>query len=467
MTIEQFDRTAERQVLQHLIFDPTNAVLEIEKLHETFFHDSIHKEIFKTIRKVVSQGDTPDMYAVSEAIPNGSHAKAAKKLIFELKTEKGADYNFDNAAGTLEKYARNRVADNIIRSAIIKLNDFEDAASFLHESVNEQLITVGNSRKIHGIGDFADDTIDGLYKAMESNKTGALPPDAVPTGIDKPDLDYGGWIYESEYTILGARPGMGKSTLMREIALNAARAGHPTYIVSLDMTKKKVSRAMALKGIARLDMARKGHITEDQIQKAAIQAYELQSLPIHISGANDGNDILSISSNIMRWYYGLKTDKVPFVLWDYLQQVYAPGYRSRIDRTNKVSETVKMLSEKHGLAQLMLSQLSRALESRPDKRPIPSDLRESGQLEQDAQNIAFLYNDRFYNKDESEFNPYARELIFSKVREGTPQSYPLYADMGMQMMRSWDIQRDGAFDSGSPGVAFKNSNFADRSTGFY
>lgn len=240
---------------------------------------------------------------------------------------------------------------------------------------------------------------------------------ATPTGLADLDKLLNGF-QKSELTILGARPSMGKTDTLNHFALNAGWAGHLPIIFSLEMNKKiMIDRLIAVTGgYSRLKM-RNPHqyFTDKQKNKWASHLGHLDQSDIHIddrSGLKVGQ-IKAKARQIIKANAG----KSPIIFIDYLQLIRPDNPRD--DQTNKIGQIsydLKGMAKEFDCPVVCLSQLSRGVESRQDKRPMMSDLRDSGNIEQDADVIGFLYRDDYYDKSAEGDN--LLEIIIAKHRNG-------------------------------------------------
>ena len=239
----------------------------------------------------------------------------------------------------------------------------------------------------------------------------------VPTGFTELDYKTAG-LHGSELILIAARPAMGKSAFVLNIAANAAiKAKTPVVIFSLEMSKEQmVNRILCSEAMVDSNKVRTGKLEEDDWVKLAGAIGPLSEADIYIDDT-PGISITEIRAKCRK----LKLEKnIGLVIIDYLQLVQGSNNRkngSREQEINRYTYRLKILAKEIGVPVIALSQLSRAVEQRPDHRPMLSDLRESGAIEQDADIVMFLYRDDYYNKD-SEKKDIA-EVIIAKHRGGS------------------------------------------------
>lgn len=238
----------------------------------------------------------------------------------------------------------------------------------------------------------------------------------VPTGFV--DLDYRtAGLHGSELILIAARPAMGKSAFALNIATNAAvRAHAPVAIFSLEMSKEQmVNRILCSEAMVDSNKVRTGKLDEEDWSKLAGAIGPLSESEIYIDDT-PGISVMEIRAKCRK----LKLEKnIGMVVIDYLQLIQGSNRRngSREQEISEISRSLKILAKELNVPVIALSQLSRAVEQRPDHRPMLSDLRESGAIEQDADIVMFLYRDDYYNEDSERKN--VAEVIIAKHRGGS------------------------------------------------
>ena len=239
----------------------------------------------------------------------------------------------------------------------------------------------------------------------------------VPTGFY--DLDYKtAGLHGSDLVLVAARPAMGKSAFALNIATNAAvRANTPVAIFSLEMSKEQmVNRILCSEALVDSNKVRTGKLEDDDWSKLAEASGILSEAEIIVDDT-PGISIMEIRAKCRK----MKLEKnIGLVVIDYLQLVQGSSRRasgSREQEIAEISRSLKILAKEINVPVIALSQLSRAPEQRPDHRPMLSDLRESGSIEQDADIVIFLYRDDYYNQDSDKKN--VAEVILAKHRSGS------------------------------------------------
>lgn len=271
-----------------------------------------------------------------------------------------------------------------------------------------------------------------LHEELEKLEKQSLEGSALtgtPSGFRDIDELTGGF-QNGNLIIIAARPSMGKSALVTNIAENAALAGFPVALFSLEMSKTELAqRFIASRAKIEGDSLRKGKVKGNRWSDVMRAAEELSTLPLWIDDSSDIN-ILELRAKARRLHGkslgmeandGEDVDKskgLGLIIVDYLQLLRAnDGRESRVEQVSQMSRGLKILARELNVPVIAVSQLSRAVEGRNPPRPQLSDLRESGQIEQDADLVSFIYRDEYYMKDESEKQGMA-EIIVAKHRNG-------------------------------------------------
>lgn len=233
--------------------------------------------------------------------------------------------------------------------------------------------------------------------------------------------DLTGGVQSSELWVLGARPSMGKTALGLQMAVNMARYGYKPLFFSLEMSARSLyfRQIAVLTGINLLQLI-KSKLSEDEMKLVLLANEELSKLPLVIDDSSDG-DISRIISEARRAKMRGTAD---IIFIDHLQIMRASGeFQSRNYEIGHVSERLKALSKELDIPVVVLSQLNRGKDDRKDHRPTLSDLRDSGEIEQNADVVMFLYRDEYYNKDTE--RPGVAELHFAKFRNGPTDTIEL------------------------------------------
>jgi replicative DNA helicase len=266
-------------------------------------------------------------------------------------------------------------------------------------------------KKIRTIADVLAEETDKLHR-LSVAKT---PLTGTPSGFRDIDEKTGGF-QPGNLVIIAARPSMGKSALVCNMAENAALAGHAVALFSLEMSESELAqRFLASQARIKGEELRRGRVAESKWPTIVSASHKLAQSPLFVDDSSD-TGVLEVRAKARRLHHQLDGG-LGLIIIDYLQLMRHEGrVESRVEQVGQISRGLKGLARELGIPVIALSQLSRAVEQRHEKRPILSDLRESGQVEQDADLVMFIYREEYYEK-ESE-RPGEADIIIAKHRNG-------------------------------------------------
>ncbi|WHY77616.1 replicative DNA helicase [Neobacillus sp. WH10] len=407
---------AEQAVLGAIFLEPSALTLASEILIPEDFYRASHQKIFHVMLQLNDQGKAVDLVTVTEEL-------AASKLIEDIG---GVSYLSDLAgsvptAANIEYYARIVEEKSLLRRLIRTATNIatdgysrEDEVEALLSEAEKSILEVAQRKNAGAFHDIKDvlvrtyDNIEEMHKRVgeiTGLETGFVELDRMTAGFQRNDL-----------IIVGARPSVGKTAFALNIAQNVAKkTGENIAIFSLEMgAEQLVMRLLCAEGNIDAQRLRTGSLTEEDWGKLTMAMGSLSSTGIYIDDT-PGVRISDIRSKCRR----LKQEHgLGMILIDYLQLILGSG-RSGENRQQEVSEisrSLKQLARELKVPVIALSQLSRGVEQRQDKRPMMSDIRESGSIEQDADIVAFLYRDDYYDKESESKN--IIEIIIAKQRNG-------------------------------------------------
>ncbi len=407
---------AEQAVLGAVFLDPSALTLASEILIPEDFYRAAHQKIFHAMLKVADKGEPVDLVTVTAEL-------ADAKMLEEVG---GVSYLSELAdavptAANVEYYARiveeKSILRRLIRTATSIAQDSytrEDEVDVLLNEAEKKIMEV-SQRKHSGTFQNIKDVLVQTYDNIEMlhNRKGEIT--GIPTGFTELDRMTAGF-QRSDLIIVAARPSVGKTAFALNIAQNVAtKTNENVAIFSLEMSAQQlVMRMLCAEGNINAQNLRTGKLTAEDWGKLTMAMGSLSNAGIYI------DDTPSIRvSEIRAKCRRLKQESgLGMVLIDYLQLIQGSG-RNRENRQQEVSEisrALKALARELEVPVIALSQLSRSVEQRQDKRPMMSDIRESGSIEQDADIVAFLYRDDYYDKDSENKN--IIEIIIAKQRNG-------------------------------------------------
>ncbi|RUM28220.1 MAG: replicative DNA helicase [Aquifex sp.] len=410
------DESAERAVLGSMLEDPDNIPLVLEYLKEEDFCVEDHKLLFRVLTNLWSQyGSKLEFVIIKNYLEkqNLLHRIPLDWLEGLYKDAVSLDI-LEEVCKIVKQYSAQRA---IIKLGIDLIHKGKENKDFhtLIEEVQTKIFAIAESAtstQFYHVKDVAEEVIELIYKFKSSDRlvTG------LPTGFTELDLKTTGF-HPGDLIILAARPGMGKTAFMLSIIYNLAKEERkPCAIFSLEMSKEQlVMRLLSMMAEVPLFKIRSGNIREEDLKKIEASAIELAKYDIYL----DDTPALTTTDLRIRARKLRKEKEVEFIAVDYLQLLRPPVRKnSRQEEVAEVSRNLKALAKELHIPVMALAQLSREVEKRSDKRPQLADLRESGQIEQDADLILFLHRPEYYKKKPSPEERGIAEVIIAKQRQG-------------------------------------------------
>ncbi len=405
---------AEQAVLGSILIDSRCLTEVIGILRPEDFYLKQNKEIYETIYTMFNFSQTIDPVTVLDKMRElGVYHDNSRDYILQLM-------QITPTAANAVRYA------GIVRDKAM-LRGLADAGSEIVETVQSQVGTPAEmlesaEKKIYALrkGERADSlehigvTLHKVFDTLTelSQSDSAIP--GLSTGLHDLDKKING-LNKSDLVLIAARPAMGKSAFALNIALNVAKKSNKTVAVfSLEMSREQLAmRLLASESYVELQKLATGKLTEDEWTKLCMASASLSQTDIRI----DDNPSITVAEMNAKCR---RLDNLGLVVIDYLQLMQGSGYGknsdNRVNVVSDISRSLKIMAKELNIPVLCLSQLSRGPESRTDKRPMLSDLRESGAIEQDADSVLFLYRDEYYNENTEEKG--VAECIVSKNRHG-------------------------------------------------
>ena len=411
------DIEAEQAVIGSMLTDKDAVVSAIEVLKEDDFYRDDNKSIYSAILNLYNRAEPIDIITVKaelEAMGKFEQVGGLEYLA-ELPEKVPTTANSMKYIKIVEEKSTLR---NLIKTAneIIELGyDPTEDVDDIMEGAEKKIFNIMQNKNQKGYSAMKDILVDSFTQLEELyNRKQHIT--GVPSGFT--DLDYRtAGFHGSDLILIAARPAMGKSAFALNIATNAAvKAKVPVAIFSLEMSKEQmVNRILCSEAMVDSNKVRTGKLEEDDWTKLAEAIGPLSEAEIYIDDT-PGISVMEIRAKCRK----LKLEKnIGMVVIDYLQLVQGSNKRngSREQEISEISRSLKILAKELNVPVIALSQLSRAVEQRPDHRPMLSDLRESGAIEQDADIVMFLYRDDYYNEDSDKKG--IAEVIIAKHRGGS------------------------------------------------
>lgn len=416
--IPPHDIEAEQAVIGSTLTDSEAVMAAVEKLKPESFYREDNKLIFEAIMNLYNRSEPVDLITLKDELSSmGDFEKVGGfEYLATLPDKVPTTANVQKYIDIVEEKATLRklikTANEIIDLGYNPTEDVEDIMAGAEKKIFD-IIQNKNQKSYTPIKDVLIESftkLEELYN-QKSKITG------VPTGfVDLDDKTAG--LHGSDLILIAARPAMGKTAFALNIAANAAiRSNTPVAIFNLEMSKDQlVNRILCIEAMVDSNKIMTGKLEEDDWSKLASVVGPISDSGIYIDDT-PGISIMEIRTKCRK----LKMEKnIGLIVIDYIQLIQGSNNRkngSREQEIAEISRSLKILAKELNVPVIALSQLSRAVEQRPDHRPMLSDLRESGSIEQDADIVMFLYRDDYYNPDSEEKD--ISEVIIAKHRAGS------------------------------------------------
>jgi replicative DNA helicase len=407
---------AEQSILSAILIENNTLPEVLEILSDQDFYRGAHRKIFKAMIELFERNEPTDLVTLTNLLKERGELEAlgGASYIAELVDAVPMAVNASHYAKIVQEKAILRRL--IERAAGITTRCFDDRGDVeeILDFAERSIFDISENKvkpSFYSLGDVLEKT----YKAVEDAYENKALVTGVPTGFPRLDEKTSGF-QAGDFIVLAGRPSMGKTALALNIARNASlETEEPSAIFSLEMSKEQLSLRM-LSAEARVDSSkmRGGFLSEADLAKINRAAGALYDIPIFIDDS-PAISALEIRAKARR----MKMEKsLGLIIIDYLQLMRGRSSAERRElEISEISRSLKALAKELHIPVIALSQLNRKVEERTNKRPVLSDLRESGAIEQDADVIVFIYRDKVYNKDEDNRNDIA-ELILAKQRNG-------------------------------------------------
>ncbi len=403
------------------------------------FYREEHRIIFQAMVRLYNRGTPVDILLTEQELQGSDElARVDRAYLYSL-------LELEYSTARASSYAKIIRQKAILRRLIVAGRTIADEA--YEEKKTVESILEGAEQKILSVTSENHQTgFERLFTILQSSferiqhiHNNPSEMEGVPTGLIDLDRILNG-LQKSDLILLAARPSMGKTALALNIAVNAAEKNKTVAIFSLEMSKIQLGNRLlsTRSGVNSLHL-NTGNLSDDDMNQLINALEELSKLKMFIDDTA-GSSLLELRSKARRIKHEHGLD---LIVIDYLQLMQGQRTRnSEMNRQQEISEisrSLKALARELNVPVLALSQLSRSVELRAEKKPQLSDLRESGSLEQDADIVMFLYRDEYYNRDDTE-NQNIAELIIAKNRNGPTTSIRL--QFKKEIMRFGDLLKE-------------------------
>ncbi|MEM8501324.1 MAG: replicative DNA helicase [Pseudomonadota bacterium] len=408
---------AEQSVLGGLLLSSESWERVADLVSAEDFYRSDHRSVFNVMAKLAEADQPLDVITVADALADLKELEQVGGLAYlgELANNTPSASNVRAYATIVRERATLR---QLIRSATsIADNSFfpegRNSADILEDAerrimaIAEGRPKAGGPQPVNPLLKGALDRIDELFNT-EGSLTG------VSTGFKELDEKTAG-MQRSDLIIVAGRPSMGKTSFAMNIVESAVMVEeNPVLVFSMEMSAESlIMRMLSSIGKIEQNRVRTGQMHEDDWPRLSAAVGKLKDRPLFIDDtpALSPSEVRSRARRVMREH-----GKISMIMIDYLQLMQIGGAEGRTAEISEISRSLKAIAKEFDCPMIALSQLNRSVEQRPNKRPVLSDLRESGAIEQDADVIAFIYRDEFYNEDSPEKG--VAEIIIGKQRNG-------------------------------------------------
>lgn len=430
---------AEMSLLGAILIDEEVLADVSDKLHAQDFYDKRHMMIFDAMMRLYEHHRPVDLLTLSDELSKKS----------ELEIIGGSAYlteltNYVPTAAHASTYAE-MITQKAVRRRLIKAStdiatlgyDDDQEISELLSSAEAQLFSVSDANTKQDLVSLEQILTESFDRLEELHRGGGKLRGIATGWRDLDNMTAG--LQQSDLIILAARPAMGKTTLVTNLAYNvAAKEKKSVLFFSLEMSKEQLVDRM-LSDASGVDAwnIRTGNLTDDDFEKLSHAMGEMAEAPIYIDDT-PGVTVLEMRTKARREAHN---HPLGLIVIDYLQLMQGSGRSNgnRVQEVSEISRGLKLIARELNVPVIALSQLSRSVESRSPQVPMLSDLRESGSIEQDADIVAFIYREAYYNPETDRQN--ITDLIIAKHRNGPTGTVELYFHPERLRFMSLDKQR--------------------------
>jgi replicative DNA helicase len=425
--IPPHDLVAEQSVLGAVFISPETMISLADELTPDDFYKPANKIVFKTMLSLLEKGEPIDATTMVSALTNQGDISniGGINYVVELVNSTPTSKNVEHYAKLVKEKATLRKVIADLSESLSSAYQGDVSIGDIIAKTEKSLFNISNQNAGTGFRNVAD-ILDTHMQIVETRSqtdgfvtgisTGFIGLDKITTGL-----------HEGNLIILAARPAMGKTALALNIAKHVAtKERKPTVIFSLEMgSEELIERMVASEGMVPGYHLKTGNLSTDEWKRLIHAQSNLYDVPIFVDDTA-GIRISEIRSKARK--LSQEMGGLGVIIIDYLQLITGSKGENRQQIVSEISRELKILAKDLKVPVIALSQLSRAVEQRQDKRPILADLRESGSIEQDADIVAFLYREAYYQKEQADSQEAnnVTELILEKNRHGSLGTVKLY-----------------------------------------
>lgn len=400
----------EQELLSGIFYDTSILPEVIDKLYAEDFYMNSHQIIYSAIKKLFLNGQDINLTQLIETMDKDRIKEAGGiSYVTELMVN-GLKISPLQYVKILKEKSYRRSAIKAMKHAINNLYDEKTHSSDEIEKVMTTLMRRNENRNMVSKDSvLLNRTVDEIQERV---KWGNIIP-GMKSGIESIDKNIGGFV-RGELDIISGRPSMGKTMFTLNIGDGLCRNGYKVFMCELEMTEKAIGmRRLSYSAMVEVEKMKFGRLTDEEISRIIAAQSEISERDSMYTDCSPYQDLLSIriKAKSLKAMYGLDV-----IIIDHLSLMNIPKGQTRDAAIGEVTRGLKILAKELDVCVILICQLSRAVEQRNDKRPMLSDLRESGNIEQDADMVMFLYRDEYYNKYTKDRG--IMECIIGKHRNG-------------------------------------------------
>jgi replicative DNA helicase len=431
----------EEVVLAALLIDRDAIIKVIDILKPESFYKESHGIIYRSILSLTQKGIPADLFMVTQDLMSKNELDAAggplyiTQLTSKIVSAANVEYHAHIVA---QKYIQRefiRISSSMLTMSYDDTNDISDLFAYA-ETELLNLSGVGQKKEAQRLGIYIDDVIKNIQRIINHE----IKFVGKPSGFSEIDSKTGG-LKDGELIIIAARPSVGKTAVAIQIAMNVAAAGFPVGVFSLEMSGESLAQRSisSVTGKTNVELQEGSCDVDDLYSKTE----QIAGLPIYVDATAEVN-MMQLRAKVRRL---IMQGKIKIIIIDYLQLVDEEG-KSREQEVSAISRGLKLLAKDLNIPVIALSQLSRKCEERTDKRPVLSDLRDSGAIEQDADVVWFLFRPAMFGAKSIIINSGREveasnimEVIVAKNRNGITGSF--YLQHNVSLTKIEDIAECG------------------------
>lgn len=441
------DEEIERAVLGAFLLEPKTCVLHLDELNEEVFYSLANQKVFEAIQQLHNEGNAVDLLTVTRKLRENKMLEEVGGAITlsQLTNRVSSTVNVSVWCAMLKQLAMKRafvrIGANVVEQSSLEEHDAVEVYTTFMDEMNAVFQTnlKEGAKRMEDIVKEATSSIISRFNMnieVSGYSTSIRAVDRILGGHQKSDLMY-----------MAGRPAMGKTAMALSEVLALAKKNIPVAFFSLEMSNVQlVYRLASMESGISAEKLMKYKLDKQELQQYYMTVDILNSLPIHI----DDSSSLSVFDFRAKLKQLVYKYKVEIVYIDYIQLMNFGGSNKRNNMNREqelssISRTLKQVAKECNIPIVVLSQLSRQVESRQDKRPMLSDLRESGSLEQDADVVVFLYRPEYYGINEMEDGSSTEgfaEFIVAKQRNGGTGIVPIKFNHEVMQYTEWDEKKE-------------------------